>query len=79
MNRARLRVVERALQLPSGRALSAAMKRRVWAAAYATNGWDAGRHAKHRIAIGNYARAITQWPFHRGFYRQLLKASLGRS
>lgn len=79
MNRARLRVVERALQLPSGRALSPAMRRRVWAATYATNGWDAGRHAKHKTAIGYYARAIEQWPFDRGPYRELLKACLGRS
>ena len=78
MNRARIRVVERALRLPAAQRLPASVRRRAWSLTYATNGWDAGRHARRSAAIQYYLRAIEQWPFGGSPYRELLKVCLGR-
>lgn len=78
MNRARIRVVERALRLPAAQQLPASIRRRVWAMTFATNGWDAGRHAKRSKAIEYYLRAIERWPFDANSYRGLVRVCLGR-
>lgn len=78
MNRARIQVVERALRLPAAQQLPASIRRRAWATTFATNGWDAGRHAKRTKAIEYYLRAIERWPFMMTPYRELLKVCLGR-
>ena len=78
MNRARIRVVQRALQQPAAVGLGSALKRRIWGLTFATNGWDAARHARRVQAFINYVRAIAYWPFELAPYRELIKVCVGR-
>lgn len=79
MNRARIRVIERALRLPAAQNLPASTRRRVWSLTFATNGWDSGRHGKRAQALEHYARAIERWPFNVDVYRQFVKVCVGRT
>jgi glycosyltransferase involved in cell wall biosynthesis len=71
-------VVERALDLPRGRALSPITKRRIWAATYRTNGWDAGRSRRPLLALRKYVRSLVESPLQAGVYADLARVLLGR-
>ena len=78
MNRARIRVVERAMALPATARVSTRTKRLVWGRTFATNGWDAARHSQRAEAFANYVRAIGYFPFEISPYRELIKLCVGR-
>jgi len=78
MMRGREYVVERALDLPQGRALSWITKRRIWAETYRTNGWDAGRSRRQVLALRKYLRSLVELPLQPGVYVDLARLMLGR-
>lgn len=76
MNRERLQVISRALASPRGRTLSTWTRRRIWAATWATNGFDSRRGGARRQALVDYARAAAAWPLDMHFYKEAVKACL---
>jgi glycosyltransferase involved in cell wall biosynthesis len=79
MNRARVTVIERALDLPRGRALSWVERRQIWSDTWATNGWDASRHGDKGAALRSYWRSLRAWPTRSQTYVDILRLAAGRS
>ncbi len=79
MNRARGLVVERALQLPRGQALSPSRRRQIWSHTWATNGWDAARHGQKTKALGWYLKSLGAWPWRTDSYVSFARILLTRS
>ncbi len=79
MQRSRNLAVQSALELPRGRALGAALRRRILSTTAATNGNEAARRRAFGLALTEYARAIGYWPFGSAVYRSVLRMLLGRT
>jgi glycosyltransferase involved in cell wall biosynthesis len=75
----RRRVVERALALPQGRALSWRDRQRIWAQTWTSNAAEAVRASERLAAARGFTRAAMSWPFNPGPYREIAKLALGDS
>jgi hypothetical protein len=78
MQRARRAVIDRALLLTRGAALSGFMKHRVRASMARTNGADAARRGANWLACREFARSLFGWPFDGELYRAVARLALSR-
>lgn len=73
----RLSVLSRALHLQRARRLPVSTRRRIRAAMWATNGWDAGRRDLRLRAFQAYMTSAFWWPFSATPYKGAARVALG--
>jgi glycosyltransferase involved in cell wall biosynthesis len=76
MCRGRLEVLQRAIELHSGKAFPRRLARRALAKAWKCSAWQAAR-SQPRTALRWYLRALWHWPWERAVYKEALKCCLG--
>jgi glycosyltransferase involved in cell wall biosynthesis len=78
MNRARRRVIARALTRDRAKSLSALQRRRILSHTWATNGWDSARHGHRTKAFWWYLRSLVSWPLRKESYTDIVRLCFDR-